>query len=131
MFDNKSYSKVKQSSPKNFGITFSIFFLLLFLYLVIFHNFYSYFFIIVSLFFLIISFLRPNYLSLLNYFWLGFGNLIAKIISPIIMFSIYYIIFSPYSLIIRLFRSSFGKNKINSSYWVKRNEKLSSMDKEY
>ena len=131
MFDNKSYTKFKKSSSKSFGITFAIFFLLLFFYLNFCHNLNLFIFLFLSLLFLIISFTKPNYLSLLNYLWLKLGAALSNLISPIVMLIIYYIIFTPYSFIIIVLRTTFSKKTENKSFWVFREEKINSMNKEY
>ena len=131
MFDNKSYTNFKKSSSKSFGITFAIFFLLLFFYLNFFHNLNLFIFLFLSLLFLIISFTKPNYLSLLNYLWLKLGAALSNLISPIVMLIIYYIIFTPYSFIIIVLRTTFSKKTENKSFWVFREEKINSMNKEY
>ena len=131
MFDNKSYTNIKKSSSKSFGITFAIFFLLLFLYLNFFHNLNLFVFLFFSILFLVISFTKPNYLSLFNYLWLKLGIVLSTLISPIIMLIIYYVIFTPYSFLIIVFRSAFSKKRKNESFWIKREEKINSMNKEY
>ena len=72
-------------------------------------------------------------LSPLNLFWIKFVTLIGKIIAPIVMALIYFVILTPIGLCIRLF----GKDLLNvkfskkNSYWIKREKRIGSMRKQF
>ena len=80
------------SSNKNFGIVFGIFFLII--------GFISYFktdliynkYFLISFTFFFISFTYPKIFSPLNKIWIKFGILLGKLIEPIIMFLIYFLV---------------------------------------
>ena len=65
--------------------------------------------------------------------WIKFGELIGKFISPIVIGLIYFVILTPIGLLMRLFNKDLLNLKFSkeSSYWIKRETKLNSMDKQY
>ncbi len=81
---------------------------------------------VISVFLFLITSIRANILKPLNKLWMKFGLILGKIINPIIMGVIYFIIFSPIGILMRLFgRDELGlrlKNK--KTYWIKRNKEL-------
>ena len=50
----------------------------------------------------IIAYLNPNILLPFNKLWMRFGVLLGMIISPIIMGLIFFGLFTPYSIVIRM-----------------------------
>ena len=89
-----------KTSNRNFGITF-VFFLFLSLYPLINDKNINYIFLFVSLTFLVISFLKPKILQLLNKVWFRFGILLGKFVSPLVM-GIIFFCNTPTGLIMRL-----------------------------
>lgn len=81
---------------------------------------------VISVFLFLISSFRANFLKPLNKLWMQFGLILGKIINPIVMGIIYFFIFSPIGILMRLFgRDELGlrlKNK--KTYWIKRNKEL-------
>ena len=72
--------------------------------------------ILISIIFLILGLLNAKILSPLNLIWIKFGELLGKIIAPIVMAIIYFIILTPISLIVRLFgKDLLGLNSQNKS----------------
>ena len=80
--------------------------------------------------------LYPNQkiLSPLNKLWIKLGEILGRVIAPIVMAIIYFLILTPISLLVRLF----GKDLIGmkykndvESYWVIRKKHLGSMDKQF
>ena len=58
---------------------------------------------ILSIFFLILGLLNSKFLTPLNYYWIKFGELLGKIISPVVMGFVYFLVVTPIAIIIRLF----------------------------
>ena len=81
---------------------------------------------VISVFLFLITSIRANILKPLNKLWMKFGLILGKIINPIVMGIIYFFIFSPIGILMRLFgRDELGlrlKNK--KTYWIKRNKEL-------
>lgn len=95
------------SSNKNFGYTFFFVFIIVGFFFsdnsYNLNNFY-----IISLGILIITLIKPELFLPFNKIWFKFGLLLSRIVSPIILTIFYYFLFSPYSLIIRLFDKNYS-----------------------
>lgn len=90
-------------SEKNFGITFSIFFFLVFIFFLIKGNLLPYL-LFISLFFLFFSFYFSKFLKYPNLLWFKLGRILSKLINPIIMFILYFMIITPYGLLVKIFK---------------------------
>ena len=112
---------VKISSNKNFGFTFAIIFFLVSLYF--YQKSINLFIILISisLFLLIITFYFPSILKYPNILWSRFGIILGLIVSPIVLFLLFYFIVTPIGLIMKILRKDTLKiikeKKYNSS-WV-------------
>ena len=124
----------KKSSNKSFGILFFVVFLGLGLWPLINDNNPNIYLIIISIIFLILGLLNSKLLSPLNLFWIKFGELLGKIIAPIVMAIIYFFILTPISLIVRFFGKDLLSLKFSKqikTYWIKRKKDLGSMNKQF
>ena len=83
--------------------------------------------------FLVLGLLNSKLLNPLNIVWVKFGELLGRIIAPIVMAIIYFIIVTPIGLFMRLI----GKDLLNikfskaNTYWIKRKKKIGSMKKQF
>ena len=123
-----------QSSNRSFGILFFVVFLIISLWPLKNGNNLNFYFLTASIIFLILGALNSKLLFPLNKAWIKFGEILGLIIAPIVMAIVYFVILTPVSLIVRLL----GKDllglkflKEKETYWVKRNKKLTSMDKQF
>ena len=124
----------KKSSNKSFGILFFVVFLGVGLWPLTNDNNPNIYLIIISIIFLILGLLNSKLLSPLNSFWIKFGELLGKIIAPMVMAIIYFLILTPISLIVRLFGKDLLGLKFSKqlkTYWIKRKKDLGSMDKQF
>ena len=124
----------KKSSNKSFGLLFFVVFLGLGLWPLTNDNNPNIYLIIISIIFLILGLLNSKLLSPLNSFWIKFGELLGKIIAPMVMAIIYFLILTPISLIVRLFGKDLLGLKFSKqlkTYWIKRKKDLGSMDKQF
>ena len=90
--------------------------------------------IIISVIFLILGLLNSKLLSPLNNLWIKFGEILGKVIAPIVMAVVYFLILTPISLLVRLFGKDLIEMKFNNnvkSYWIKRKKHLGTMDKQF
>ena len=88
----------------------------------------------IALIFLILGLLNSKILTPLNRSWIKFGELLGRIIAPIIMGIVYFIILTPVSLLVRLFGKDLIGMKFNNNlktYWIKRKKHLGTMDKQF
>jgi hypothetical protein len=78
--------------------------------------------IALSLFFLLAGFLAPMLLRPLNKLWFQLGLLMGRVISPIVLGAIFFILLSPIAILMRVFGRDELKIKKRdvSSYWVER-----------
>lgn len=69
-----------------------------------------------------ITFLVPNWLSPFNKGWMKLGDLMGKIVSPLVLGFIFFILITPIALLSRMFgRDELRLNKItDESYWIDR-----------
>ncbi len=122
------YSEIKLPSNKRFGFFFSFVFLMLSLYYFIYFNYLFFLFFGLFFVFILLSFFKPNSLYNINRIWMTFGFLLGKIISPIIMGFIFFLIFTPISLIMKII----GRDELNikfnqtSTYWKKSSNSIHS-----
>lgn len=88
---------------------------------------FGYLFFITSIIFLVCAIFNPKLLKTLNKLWMKLGYYLGFIITPIILGLIYFFLFTPISLLMKLFkrdelRINF-KNK--KSYWLEKKEQVS------
>ena len=124
----------KKSSNKSFGILFFVVFLGVGLWPLTNDNSPNIYLIIISIIFLILGLLNSKLLSPLNSFWIKFGELLGKIIAPVVMAIIYFLILTPISLMVRLFGKDLLGLKLSKqlkTYWIKRKKDLGSLDKQF
>lgn len=78
--------------------------------------------------FFLVTLFKAEILRPLNKLWMNFGLVLGMIVSPIVMGAIFFIIFTPIGILMRLF----GRDelllqfKTKASYWTKRNEDIHS-----
>ena len=124
----------KKSSNRSFGILFFLVFLGFGLWPLTKEISPNIYLIIISVIFLILGLLNSKLLSPLNNLWIKFGEILGKVIAPIVMAVVYFLILTPISLLVRLFGKDLIKMKFNNnikSYWIKRKKHLGTMDKQF
>ena len=84
--------KIKISSNRSFGIVFFIVFLLISIYPLINQSEIRLWSLIISLIFLVLGIANSRFLTPLNKLWFRFGLFLGKIVSPIIMGLIFFLI---------------------------------------
>jgi hypothetical protein len=115
-----------------FGILFFIFFLIIGLYPLKFGGSIKVWLVVLSLAFLIITIFKPNLFTSLNKLWIKLGILLGKIISPIIMSLVFFIVVTPTGILIRILKKDvMGLKRGASSYWITRENKVQSMKKQF
>ena len=124
---------VKISSNRSFGIVFFVVFLLVALYPLIHAEEIRIWSLIISIIFLILGLLNSKILGPLNKIWFKFGILLGKIVSPLIMGIIFFLVVTPIGFIMRLLRKDvlnlkYNKNK---SYWIEKNGPKSKMKNQF
>lgn len=115
--------KTKSSSNRGFGITFSVvFFLIGSWVLYVGGESYLIWYGIAALFAALSAF-AAGLLAPLNRLWMRFGLLLFYIINPIILVLLFFVVLTPYGLLMRLIGKvslKKGFDKGAATYWVER-----------
>ena len=87
----------------------------------------------ISIIFLILGLLNSKFLGPLNNSWIKIGEILGRVVAPIMMAIIYFIVLTPLSLLIKLFGKDLLQVKFSNvnSYWIKRKKNVSSMRKQF
>ena len=127
------YNDIKISSNRSFGVVFFVVFLLIALYPLLNDNEIRLWSLIVSVLFLILGILNSKILSPLNKIWFKFGLLLGKIISPIIMGVIFFLVVTPIGFIMKLLGKDLINLKFNNekSYWIEKSGPKSEMKNQF
>ena len=125
--------EIKITSNKSFGIVFFIVFLLIAMYPLINGDIVRYWSLIISLIFLILSFLNSKLLTPLNKIWIKFGNQLGKIISKFLIGFLFFCVVTPIGLIMRIFEKDLLNLKFNNdkSYWIEKTEPKRKMKNQF
>ena len=123
----------KISSNRSFGLVFFIVFLLIGIWPLFDEQSLRIWSLAVSLFFLVLGIFNSKLLTPLNLVWVKFGELLGRIIAPLVMGVVYFVIITPIGLFMRLIRKDLLKIKFlnNNSYWIKRSKNIGSMKKQF
>jgi hypothetical protein len=124
---------IKISSNRSFGIVFFIVFLLIAIYPLVNQGEIRVWSILISLLFLILGIINSKILTPLNKVWFKFGIFLGKIISPIIMGVIFFLVVTPIAFLMRMLKKDLLNLKYNknSTYWIKKNEPKSKMKNQF
>ena len=124
---------MKKSSSKSFGYLFFGLFLILSLWPVLNDNSVNFLFLSISAVFLILTILKSKILDFLNNYWIKLGELLGRVVAPIIMFLVFFVIVTPLSLLTKLLKKDLLNIRFNDSktYWANKVKKIDSMDKQF
>ena len=126
--------EIKLGSNRSFGIVFFIVFLLIAIYPLINQGEIRIWSLIISFLFLFFGLLNSKILTPLNKLWFRFGLFLGKIISPIIMGVIFFLVVTPIGLLMRFFGKDVLNLKLNkkkSSYWIEKDGPKSKMKNQF
>ncbi len=80
-------------------------------------------FVAASLVFLLFALVLPKALAPLNWVWTGFGQLLHKIVSPVILGVLFLAVFTPVGVVMRVFGGDPLRLRFDpqaQSYWIER-----------
>ena len=126
----------KRSSNRSFGLLFFVVFLVIAFWPLTKKSEINLYLISTALIFLVLGLLNSKILSPLNKAWIKLGEILGRIVAPVVMAIVYFIILTPISLLVRLFGKDligmkFSNDIKKKSYWIKRKKNLGSMDKQF
>ena len=124
---------MKKSSSKSFGYLFFGIFLALAVWVYVKNQNLNYWLIGTSTIFLVLTLIKSKILDVLNDLWIKFGELLGKIIAPIVMSIVFFLIVTPIGLVLKIIKKDLLKLKFNNgkSYWIEKNKTIESMDKQF
>ena len=125
--------EIKIGSNRSFGIVFFIVFLLIAIYPLINGDELRLWFLSISIIFLFLGLINSRILNPFNKLWFKFGILLGKIVSPLVMGIIFFLVVTPIGLIMRLLNKDLLNLKFNknSSYWIEKNQPKSKMKNQF
>ena len=124
----------KLPSNRNFGIVFFVVFFVISLYPLTYNGDITRWSLVISIIFLILGLINSKILTPLNKLWFKFGILLGRIISPIVMALIFFVVVTPIGLIMRLLRKdllNLRYNKKSKSYWIEKKGPKSKMKNQF
>ena len=126
-------NNLKIPSNRNFGIVFSLVFFLASIYFFFNYPFIFFYLVAFSVLFLILGLMNSNILTIPNKLWFKFGLILSKIISPLVMAAIYFLVVTPTGIIMKILKKdllniNFNNNK---SYWIKKDKIKINMKKQF
>jgi len=119
-----SRNNEKIPSNKNFGIVFFVVFLVIGLWPLFTKSEVRYWSLFISVVFLILGLFNSKILTPLNRIWFKFGIFLGKIISPLILGILFFLIVTPIGFAMRILRKdilNLRYDKNIKSYWIEKN----------
>ncbi len=115
-------SQIKIPSNKNFGIVFFIVFIIISIYPLLNSDGIRLWALLISIIFLVLGLLNSKILTPLNLLWTKLGFLLGKIISPIVMGIIFFLVITPIGLFMKFLKKDLLNLRFNNdpSYWIKK-----------
>jgi len=123
----------KKENNKSFGILFFIIFLLIALWPLLNSEFIRMWALGIASIFLVLGFINSKILTPVKKSWIKLGEILGKIIAPIVMGLIYFLIITPIGLLMRLVGKDVLNLKFNKNetYWIKRAKNINTMKRQF
>ena len=124
---------MNMSSNRSFGIVFFVVFLIISLYPLINDGNLRIWSLIISLIFLALGLINSIILTPLNIIWFKFGLFLGKIVSPLIMGTIFFFVVTPIGVLMRILNKDILNLKYNnkSTYWIEKSGPKSKMKNQF
>jgi len=124
---------IKIGSNRSFGIVFFVVFLIIAIYPLINGDELRLWSLIISIVFLFLGLVNSKILNPLNKLWFKFGIFLGKIISPLVMCIIFFLVVTPIGLLMRLLNKDLLNLRFNNngSYWIEKTELKSKMKNQF
>lgn len=124
-----SYQEIKPGSERSFGFVFATVFALIGLYPLLNAGEVRLWSIGVAVAFALVAVVLPRLLRPLNVVWFKFGMLLGRVVAPLVMILLFFLVFTPTGLVMRAFRRDLLKLRFDRSldtYWISRDESTTS-----
>tara|TARA_B100000242_G_scaffold292316_1_gene267476 strand:- start:7051 stop:7449 length:399 start_codon:yes stop_codon:yes gene_type:complete len=123
------YSEIELPSNRKFGFFFTFVHAVAAVYCYQEKNLnWTYAFVAAALIFFLTTLIKSNALLPLNKLWMRFGVLLGMIVSPIVLGLIFFGLFTPIAVLLRVIGRDELRLKFNrkASHWIKRSEPIKS-----
>ncbi len=130
MIDGRPMPSTEPNSPgelqlptnRSFGLVFCGFFALLALFPLLYGGSARLWSVVVSAAFGATALLFPSVLTPLNRLWMRFGALLHRIVSPVILALLFFVVITPFGLVMRLLRKDPLRLRFEpvQTYWIDR-----------
>ena len=126
-------TNIKIPSNRNFAFVFASVFLIIALWPILNNGEIRIWSILISIIFISLGILKSKLLTPFNKMWFKFGIYLGKFISPLVMMIIFFLIVTPIGFIMKIIRKDILNLKFNKSlsYWIKRENKKTSMKQRF
>ncbi len=123
----------RRNSNKGFGILFFVVFLIISIWPISSGGDLRLWSVSIAFIFLILGILNSKILTPLKKIWIKFGELLGKIISPIVLGIIFFLLITPIGLLMKILGKDLLNIKYtkNKTYWINRLKDLGSMNKQF
>ena len=120
--DYQRHAEIRLSSDRSFGFVFAAFFTVVALWPLLRGRPLRWWALAPTALFLAITLIAPSTLHPLNVLWGRLGVLLSRIVSPIVLGAMFFLIFTPGAILFRLFGKDFLRVKRTAaeSYWLRR-----------
>lgn len=118
-------SEIELPSNRKFGFFFTFVFAVAASYFYYSANVsWTYVFTAAALIFLLVTLIKSDVLLPLNKLWMGFGLLLSMIVGPIVLGILFFGLFTPYALVMRVSGRDELRLKLTqkASHWIPRRE---------
>ena len=124
---------IKIGSNRSFGIVFFIVFLLIAIYPLLSGDSVRLWSLAIATIFFILGIINSSLLSPLNKIWFKFGLLLGRLISPLIMSLIFFLVVTPIALLMKLLKKDLLNLKFNKgkTYWIVKSGPKSKMKNQF
>ena len=123
----------KKESNRGFGILFFIIFTIISVWPLLKAGDLRIWSLLIAFIFLILGLLDSKFLNPLKRIWIRFGELLGKIISPIVLSIIFFLLITPIGILMKVLRKDLLNLKFtkDKTYWIKRSKDLGSMNNQF
>ena len=128
-----NHNDIKIGSNRSFGIVFFIVFLLIAIYPLLSGESVRLWSLAIATIFLILGIINSSLLSPLNKIWFKFGLLLGRLISPLVMSLIFFLVVTPIALLMKLLKKDLLNLKFNKdkTYWIVKSGPKSKMKNQF
>ncbi len=121
--ENLNRRDVKTGSDRSFGFVFTVVFSVVALWPLLEDTPPRWWALLLGMVFLVLTLVRPSLLAPLNRAWTRFGLLLHHIVNPIVMGLLFFLVFAPMGVAMRILGKDLLRLKLDKgakSYWIER-----------